>query len=60
MLGRRVDYLNSALMALSGESPWFEQGDAAYGENIRRYYERLREEDLLTARTCGDPLPALA
>ena len=47
MLGRTGDYLNSALMALAAARDWFAPGRPAYGENIRRYYEKVREEDLL-------------
>jgi 4-hydroxyphenylacetate 3-monooxygenase len=42
MLGRTGDYLNSALMALASAQDWFGQAGAHYGENIRRYYEKVR------------------
>jgi 4-hydroxyphenylacetate 3-monooxygenase len=54
-LGRTGDYLNSALMALSEAAEWFAQADPRYGENIRTYYERVREEDLLTTHTLIPP-----
>ena len=54
-LGRTGDYLNSALMALSEASEWFGQADPRFGENIRAYYERVREEDLLTTHTLIPP-----
>jgi 4-hydroxyphenylacetate 3-monooxygenase len=54
-LGRTGDYLNSALMALSEAQSYFAQADPAYGENIRRYYEKVREEDLLTTHTLIPP-----
>ena len=54
-LGRTGDYLNSALMALSEAQGYFAQADPAYGENIRRYYEKVREEDLLTTHTLIPP-----
>ncbi len=54
-LGRTGDYLNSALMALSEAGEWFAQADPRYGENIRAYYERVREEDLLTTHTLIPP-----
>jgi 4-hydroxyphenylacetate 3-monooxygenase len=54
-LGRTGDYLNSSLMALSEASDWFAQADPGYGENIRAYYERVREEDLLTTHTLIPP-----
>lgn len=55
MLGRTGDYLNSALMALSEAKPWFAQADPAFGENIQRYYEKVREEDLLPTHTLIPP-----
>jgi 4-hydroxyphenylacetate 3-monooxygenase len=55
MLGRTGDYLNSALMALASAQDWFGQAGAQYGENIRRYYEKVREEDLLCTHTLIPP-----
>lgn len=54
-LGRTGDYLNSALMALSQAGEWFTQADPRFAENIRAYYERVREEDLLTTHTLIPP-----
>jgi 4-hydroxyphenylacetate 3-monooxygenase len=54
-LGRTGDYLNSSLMALSEASDWFAQADPRFGDNIRAYYERVREEDLLTTHTLIPP-----
>ena len=55
MLGRTGDYLNSALMALASAADWFAQAGPAFGENIRRYYEKVREEDLLCTHTLIPP-----
>jgi 4-hydroxyphenylacetate 3-monooxygenase len=55
MLGRTGDYLNSCLMALSEAGPWFAQADATYGDNVRRYYEMVREQDLLLTHTLIPP-----
>ena len=55
MLGRTGDYLNSSLMALSQAKSWFGQTDPAFGENIERYYEKVREEDLLLTHTLIPP-----
>ena len=55
MLGRTGDYLNSALMALASAADWFAQANPAFGENIRRYYEKVREEDLLCTHTLIPP-----
>lgn len=55
MLGRTGDYLNSALMALASAADWFAGADPAFGDNIRRYYEKVREEDLLCSHTLVPP-----
>jgi len=54
-LGRTGDYLNSSLMAMSEAGDWFAQADPAYAENIRRYYELVREQDLLLTHTLIPP-----
>ncbi|HLI37178.1 MAG TPA: 4-hydroxyphenylacetate 3-monooxygenase, oxygenase component [Streptosporangiaceae bacterium] len=55
MLGRTGDYLNSALMALATARDWLGQADPAFGENITRYYEQVREQDLLLTHTLIPP-----
>jgi 4-hydroxyphenylacetate 3-monooxygenase len=55
MLGRTPDYLNSALMALASAAGWFAQADPGFGRNIRSYYEKVREEDLLCTHTLIPP-----
>ncbi len=55
MLGRTPDYLNSALMALAAAHDWFAQADPALGQNIRAYYEQVREQDLLCTHTLVPP-----
>jgi 4-hydroxyphenylacetate 3-monooxygenase len=55
MLGRTGDYMNSCLMALAAAGSWFAQANPAFGENIRRYYEKVREEDLLCTHTLIPP-----
>ena len=54
-LGRTGDYLNSALMALSEAGPWFAQADRRFADNMAAYYEKVREEDLLTTHTLIPP-----
>ncbi len=55
MLGRTPDYLNSALMALASAADWFAQADPAFGDHVRAYYERVREDDLLCTHTLVPP-----
>jgi 4-hydroxyphenylacetate 3-monooxygenase len=54
-LGRTGDYMNSALTALASAEKWFAQADPMFGENIRRYYEHCRENDLLATHTLIPP-----
>ena len=54
-LGRTGDYMNSALTALAAAEKWFAQADPRFGENIRRYYEYARENDLLATHTLIPP-----
>jgi 4-hydroxyphenylacetate 3-monooxygenase len=55
MLGRTADYLNSDLMALASASDFFGRRDRKFGENIRNYYEFVRENDLLLTHTLIHP-----
>jgi len=50
-LGRTGDYCNSSIMAMAGAGDWFAQDERDYGENVRRYYEYVREHDLLLTHT---------
>jgi 4-hydroxyphenylacetate 3-monooxygenase len=50
-LGRTGDYCSSAIMAMAGAAEWFGQDERDFGENIRRYYEHVRENDLLLTHT---------
>ncbi|ATY84972.1 4-hydroxyphenylacetate 3-monooxygenase, oxygenase component [Kyrpidia spormannii] len=55
MMGRSPDYLNSDLMALAAASDFFAENDPRFGENIRAYYEYVRENDLCTTHTLIHP-----
>jgi 4-hydroxyphenylacetate 3-monooxygenase len=50
-LGRTGDYCNASIMAMAAAAEWFAQDDRDYGENVRRYYEHVREHDLLLTHT---------
>jgi 4-hydroxyphenylacetate 3-monooxygenase len=50
-LGRTGDYCASAVMAMAAAADWFGQDDPAFGENVRNYYEYVRENDLLLTHT---------
>ncbi len=55
MLGRTGDYLNASIMAMAGAADWFAQADPRFGDNIRAYYEHVRENDLLLTHTLIAP-----
>ena len=55
MLGRTGDYLNAAIMAMAGAADWFGQVDPRFADNIRNYYEHIRENDLLLTHTLINP-----
>ncbi len=55
MLGRTGDYLNGAVLAMAAAAPYFGQADARFGQNILRYYEHVRENDLLLTHTLIHP-----
>jgi len=55
MLGRTPDYLNSDLMALASASKFFGRKDSRFGENVKKYYEFVRENDLLMTHTLIHP-----
>jgi 4-hydroxyphenylacetate 3-monooxygenase len=55
MMGRSADYLNAGLMAMAAAAEFFGQEDPRFAENIRRYYEYVREHDLLLTHTLITP-----
>lgn len=55
MLGRTGDYLNVCLMAMASASDWFAQADPRFADNVRNYFELVREQDLLTTHTLIPP-----
>ena len=55
MLGRTADYLNSALMAMASAGDFFGREGKDYASNIVRYYEHVRENDLLLTHTLINP-----
>jgi 4-hydroxyphenylacetate 3-monooxygenase len=47
MMGRSPDFMNVTLAAWGAASDYFARGRPEFGENIRRYYEYLRENDIV-------------
>jgi 4-hydroxyphenylacetate 3-monooxygenase len=54
-LGRTPDYLNSAFMAMANASAYFTANDPRFGDNIKNYYEYIREHDLCLTHTLINP-----
>jgi len=46
MMGRSPDFMNVTFAAWAGAAEYFAQCRPEFGENLRRYYEYLRENDL--------------
>ena len=46
MMGRSPDFMNVTFAAWAAAADFFAQGGAQFGDNIRRYYEYIRENDL--------------
>jgi 4-hydroxyphenylacetate 3-monooxygenase len=47
MMGRSPDFMNVTFAAWGAAADYFARGKKEYGENIRRYYEYIRENDLV-------------
>ena len=54
-MGRTPDYINVNLMAAARASDYFAANDPRFGENIRRYYEHVRENDLCLTHALTNP-----
>lgn len=55
MLGRSPDYLNTMVMGCAANADYFAHNDPAFGKNIQRYYENVREQDLCLTHTLVSP-----
>jgi 4-hydroxyphenylacetate 3-monooxygenase len=55
MLGRAPDYLNRAIAGYASGAGFLGEADPRFGENARRYYEYLRENDLCMTHTLITP-----
>src|SRR5262249_47379817 len=51
MMGRTPDFLNTSLMAMAAAGDYFAQNRPAFKDNIQRYYEHVRENDLVLTHT---------
>ena len=55
MMGRLPDYLNRAMAGYASGSAFLGEADPRFGENARRYFEHLRENDLSLTHTLITP-----
>ncbi|MDE2939595.1 MAG: 4-hydroxyphenylacetate 3-monooxygenase, oxygenase component [Chloroflexota bacterium] len=55
MMGRTPDYMNAAFVAMASAAPYFDMDREGFGENVRRYYELIREQDLCLTHTLVNP-----
>jgi len=46
MMGRSPDFMNVTYAAWAAAARYFAQGRPEFGDNVRRYYEHIREHDL--------------
>ena len=51
MMGRSPDFMNVNIMAMAAASDYFAQNRPEFKDNIRNYYEHVRENDLVLTHT---------
>jgi 4-hydroxyphenylacetate 3-monooxygenase len=55
IMGRTGDYLNSSIMAMAAAKEFFGKDGRDFASNIQRYYEYIRENDLVLTHTLINP-----
>ena len=55
IMGRTADYLNSAIMAMAAAKEFFGKEGKDFASNIEKYYEHVRENDLVLTHTLINP-----
>ena len=55
MFGRTPDYKNASLMAFAAGADFLAQGRPEFGENMRRYYQYVRDNDKVLTHTLVNP-----
>jgi len=55
MMGRSPDYLNRAVMAFAAAADYCGENDPRFAQNVRAYYEQVREGDLCLTHTLVNP-----
>jgi 4-hydroxyphenylacetate 3-monooxygenase len=51
MMGRTPDFLNVSIMAMAAAGDYFAQNRPEFKQHIQRYYEHIRENDLVLTHT---------
>ncbi|MQF68938.1 4-hydroxyphenylacetate 3-monooxygenase, oxygenase component [SAR202 cluster bacterium AD-804-J14_MRT_500m] len=51
MMGRTPDFLNVSVMAMAAASDYFSENRPEFGNNVRNYFEFVREKDLVLTHT---------
>lgn len=54
-IGRSPDYLNVNLMACARAADYFGRADPRFADNVRRYFEHVRDNDLCLTHALTDP-----
>jgi len=55
MMGRSPDFMNIHMTGFASAQSYFARDGEQFGRNIRRYYERLRDQDLCLTHTLINP-----
>ncbi|HEY6869099.1 MAG TPA: 4-hydroxyphenylacetate 3-hydroxylase N-terminal domain-containing protein, partial [Novosphingobium sp.] len=55
LMGRAPDFLNCSVMALAEAADFFAQGRQEFGDNIVRYYQHVRDNDLFLTHALTTP-----
>ncbi|MBT8079651.1 MAG: 4-hydroxyphenylacetate 3-monooxygenase, oxygenase component [Gammaproteobacteria bacterium] len=55
MFGRTPDYKNASLMAFGSATDFLAEGKPEYGENMKAYYEYVRDNDKVLTHTLVNP-----
>ena len=55
MLGRSMDFMNCLVTGMASAWPEFQRDAHPYGDYLRRYYEHIRENDLVLTHTLVTP-----
>ena len=55
MFGRTPDYKNASLMAFAAAADFLAQGRPEFGENMRHYYQYVRDNDKVLTHTLVNP-----